>query len=81
MSSSSADSNVEPKAPKTYKREVALGLFTTLAALVVAGVAFGHERSWEAAQFFTLPVFSWAAGAFGLDAIAKQWGREDASNL
>lgn len=59
--------------PKTYKREVALALLAGLAGLFIWGV-FRVEAA-DAARFLTIPVFTFAAGAFGLDALAKQWPR------
>jgi len=56
--------------PKTYKREVALGLVLFLLGLFVWGV--WDERAMQAAEFLTLPVFAFLGGAFGMDAFAKQ---------
>lgn len=59
--------------PKTYKREVALVLMSGLAGMFIWGV-FRAEAA-DAAKFLTIPIFTFAAGAFGLDALAKQWPR------
>lgn len=66
---------VEPDGPvapnaKTYKREVAVAMLVYLFAFFLWGVF--EPRADEAARFLTLPVFTFAAGAFGLDALAKQ---------
>jgi hypothetical protein len=58
---------------KTYKREVAGALLAGLGGLFIWGV-FNAEAA-DAARFLTIPVFTFAAGAFGLDALAKQWPR------
>ena len=55
---------------KTYKREIAVALLAYLLGFFLWGV-FEPEAG-EAARFLTLPVFTFAAGAFGLDALAKQ---------
>lgn len=55
---------------KTYKRETAGGLLVFLMGLFVWGV--WEPMAFEAAQFLTLPVFTFAGGAFGMDAYAKQ---------
>jgi hypothetical protein len=56
--------------PKTYKREVALALLVILFGLFGWGV-FDPEAM-QAAMFLTLPVFTFAGGAFALDAAFKQ---------
>lgn len=60
----------EAKPAKTYKRELATFLLAFLLALFVWGVEEG--QAYEAARYLTLPVFSFAGGAFGMDAWAKQ---------
>ncbi len=55
---------------KTYKRETAFGLLCYLCGLFVWGV--DNEAARQIAEFLTLPVFTFAAGAYGLDAYAKQ---------
>lgn len=57
---------------KTYKREVAVVMLLFLAALVVAGIYMPDTIAWQAAQFFTLPIFTFATAAFGIDAVFKQ---------
>ena len=56
------------KPVKTYKREVAFLMLLGLAALVYTGnVPMVEVMVW--------PVIGFAAAAFGLDAVAKQWTR------
>ena len=55
---------------KTFKREVAAVMLGFLGAMFVWGVP--SEAAGQAARFLTLPVFTFAGGAFGLDAWAKQ---------
>lgn len=55
---------------KTYKREVALGLISILGGLFVWGVF--EPEAMRAAEFLTLPIFTFAGGAFALDATFKQ---------
>lgn len=57
---------------KTYKREVALLLLVFWAGMTVWGVS--EERAMQAAEFMALFVFTFAGGAWGLDALAKQLG-------
>lgn len=57
---------------KTYKREVAAVMLLFLAALVVAGIIWPDTIAWEAAKFFTLPIFTFAGASFGADFYAKQ---------
>ena len=59
-----------PTPPKTYKRELAVILLVFLGALFVAGL-FMPEAA-QAAQFLTLPIFTFTGGAFALDAVFKQ---------
>ncbi|KIC39350.1 hypothetical protein [Leisingera sp. ANG-M7] len=59
---------------KTYKRETAWVLLATLAGAFVYGHGAGQEAVVDSAKFMATPVFLFAAGAFGLDAIAKQFG-------
>lgn len=47
-------------------------MLVALAALTVAGVIYPETTAWEAAKFFTLPVFTFAGGAFGIDKLFKQ---------
>jgi len=55
---------------KTYKREVAGAMLLSLLAAHLWGVY--DERVAEMARFLTTPIFMFAGGAFGMDAIAKQ---------
>ncbi len=63
--------NAIPTQVKTYKREVALALLFVLA--VVGGGALLNEQAMLIFDKLRWPVFTFAAGAFGLDALAKQW--------
>ena len=58
---------------KTYKREVACGMLLFLAALF--GVGIYEEPAMQAAEFLTLPVFTFSSGAFAIDAVFKQGGK------
>lgn len=55
---------------KTYKRELATGMLVFLGAFFLWGVE--NAQAAEAARYLTLPIFTFAGGAFGLDAWAKQ---------
>jgi hypothetical protein len=55
---------------KTYKREVAIAMFTFLGGMFVWGVY--RTEAMQAAQFLTLPVFTFGGAAFALDAVFKQ---------
>lgn len=57
---------------KTYKREVAMVMLLFLAILGVWGI--WEPEAKVAAQFFTLPIFTFAGGAFAMDAAFKQGG-------
>lgn len=57
---------------KTYKREVAGLLLAFWAAMTVWGVSEPEAK--EASRFMAIFVFTFAAGAWGLDAWAKQLG-------
>ena len=59
-----------PKPRKTFKRETAVCMLAFLAGFFIWGVWVETAR--EAARFLTLPIFTFAGGAFGLDAWAKQ---------
>ena len=56
---------------KTWKREVGLTLLAFDLALHVWGM--WKPEAGEAARFLTTPVFMFAGGAYGMDAIAKQF--------
>lgn len=55
---------------KTYKRETALAMLGLLFGMFIWGI--WDERAAEAARYLTTPIFLFAGGAFGLDAISKQ---------
>ena len=55
---------------KTFKREVAVVMLGFLGVMFVWGVS--TDTAAQAARFLTLPIFTFAGGAFGLDAWAKQ---------
>ena len=55
---------------KTYKRELASGMLLFLGVFFLWGVE--NVQAAEAARYMTLPVFTFAGGAFGMDAWAKQ---------
>jgi hypothetical protein len=57
---------------KTYKREVALVMLVCLAGLFVWGVY--SPQAMQVAEFLTFPIFTFAGGAFALDAAFKQGG-------
>ncbi|AUQ64452.1 hypothetical protein [Phaeobacter inhibens] len=57
---------------KTYKRETAWALMGCLVGAFIYGHGSEHAAVVESAKFMATPVFLFAAGAFGLDAIAKQ---------
>lgn len=57
---------------KTYKREVSVVMLLFLAGLSLAGIIWPDSQSWQAAEFFTFPIFTFAGGAFGLDAYFKR---------
>jgi len=55
---------------KTYKREVAISMLMFLGGLFVWGI--WTPEAMQAAEFLTLPIFTFAAGAFAIDAVFKQ---------
>ena len=55
---------------KTYKREVAGAMLVFLGALHVWGI-YAPEAA-QTAEYLTVPIFMFAAAAFGVDAYAKQ---------
>lgn len=57
---------------KTYKREVSIFMLIWLAGMVIWGI--WEPQAYQAAEFFTLPIFTFAGGAFALDAAFKQGG-------
>lgn len=58
--------------PKTYKREVAGLMLLFLAGLTVWGV--WEPEAKEASRFYSIFIFTFSAGAWGLDSWAKQLG-------
>ena len=58
---------------KTYKREVATVMLAYYFVMLTLGVWW--PEALEAAESIKIPAFTFAAGAFGLDAVAKQWQR------
>ena len=59
-----------PENKKTYKREVAFALLATLIGFFSWGVF--EPAAMQAAEFLTLPVFTFAAGAYALDVMQKE---------
>lgn len=57
---------------KTYKREVAGALLLFLLGMFVWGVLDDTGRALQIAEFLTLPIFTFAGGAFALDSVFKQ---------
>ena len=57
---------------KTYKREVAGVMLGLLGTLYGVHVGTGMAEALAAAESMKYPVFAFAMGAFGLDALAKQ---------
>lgn len=58
---------------KTYKRELAVVMLVALFGLFGWGV-FDPEAK-QVAEFLTLPIFTFAGGAFALDSTLKQGSR------
>jgi len=58
---------------KTYKREVAVGLLAYYFVTLTWGI--WDPGAAAAAEAVKIPAFTFAAGAFALDAGAKQWSR------
>ena len=59
---------------KTYKREVALGMLAYY--FVMQTLAVWYPDALAAADAVKIPAFTFAAGAFALDAGAKQWRKQ-----
>lgn len=57
---------------KTWKRELAIVLLFILGA--VGYLALSNEQAMLIFDKLRWPVFTFVAGAYGLDAVAKQWG-------
>lgn len=58
--------------PKTFKREIAGVLLLFLGSLFVWGIIDPQSTATQAAEFLTFPVFTFAGGAFAIDAVFKQ---------
>ena len=56
---------------KTYKREVACVMLLYYFVMLTLGIWF--PEALEAAETVKIPAFTFAGGAFALDAGAKQW--------
>jgi len=64
----------EPVVPKkTYKREVASAMLGYYFIMLTLSIWF--PEAFTAAESIKIPAFTFAAGAFALDAAAKQMGR------
>lgn len=57
---------------KTYKREIAVVLLLCWAGMGVAGI--WEPEAQRTFEFITLPIFTFAGGAFALDSTFKQGG-------
>lgn len=57
---------------KTYKREVSLLMLLFLGALFVVDIVVPTLEAGDTARFLTLPIFTFAGAAFGIDAYFKQ---------
>ena len=57
---------------KTYKREVACVMLMYYFVMLTLGIWF--PEALEAAEAVKIPAFTFAGGAFALDAGSKQWG-------
>lgn len=57
---------------KTYKREVAFLLLLYLIGMTIWGVYEPEAK--EASRFHAIFIYTFAAGAWGLDALSKQFG-------
>lgn len=55
---------------KTYKRETAAAMFVFLGGMFIWGVF--RVEAMQAAQFLTLPIFTFGGAAFAMDAVFKQ---------
>jgi hypothetical protein len=62
---------------KTFKREVATALLAFCAGVAGWHVYSGSEAAFRVLELFIAPTFLFAAGAFGLDAAAKQLRRKE----
>lgn len=62
------------KTAKTYKRETAIALLLALSGLFLWGLIAQRVDVVEVGKFLTMPVFLFLGGAFGIDAMAKQFG-------
>lgn len=57
---------------KTYKRETALVLFSFLGVVFAYAVWQENALARQVGEFLTLPVFTFGAGAFAIDAVFKR---------
>lgn len=55
---------------KTFKREVAVSMLLVVLGLSIYGSI--EPQALESAKVLVWPVFAFASGAFGLDAVVKQ---------
>ncbi|MGB1214827.1 MAG: hypothetical protein ACPG4X_15785 [Pikeienuella sp.] len=58
---------------KTFKREAALAMLALLGCLFIWALISEKAHVMDAAKFLTTFVFIFAGGAFGMDAVAKQF--------
>jgi len=65
----------EPVVPpkKTFKREVAASML--LYYFLMLSLSIWYPEAFTAAESIKIPAFTFAAGAFALDAASKQMGR------
>lgn len=61
------------KPEKTYKREVAVVMLLYYFVMLTLGV--WYPEAGAAAEAVKIPAFTFAAGAFAIDAGSKQWSR------
>lgn len=62
-----------PSPEKTWKREMAIALLIVLG--FVGYFALNNPQAMRLFELTVWPTFAFAAGAFGLDALAKQFGQ------
>jgi hypothetical protein len=68
---------MEHKKNKTFKRETAWGLLVFWGAMGLTSL--WYAQAYQLFEFITLPVFTFAGGAFALDTAVKQgkYGKPD----
>lgn len=66
---------IEKNAMKTYKREIAVALLMYYIVMITVGIWF--PAALVAAESIKIPAFTFAAGAFALDAGAKQFNERN----